>query len=737
MKIRGRTMRALVVASLGLAYATSATVARAGDDDDLAELLSENVVSGASRAEEIASDAPATTTTITAKDIRRYGIRSIAEAINFLGMGLVTQNPLHSVEVGGRGVLLTADYGNHVLLVVDGHVFNEPWDGTAYFEQGAAIPMELVDHIELVLGPGSVLYGGNAMFGVVNVVTKKPASYKGVHVIGEVGASPQQGLNGAFTSFAPGDLGKSYRVATGIGHELTLFGKPAQLTAQAELYRQDGPSFQFAPQAVTNDDGTPANVGRRAPLGVWGGRTNAQYSTSVPALYSRLVWGDVTVAARLASYTRRTPYVNGFNQTVSDFDEPRSFERDRWISLDVQHRGRPSSKLTTMVRAYADLYDYHQEGFSSRGSDCAIPSDGRCLQTTDGRSRWFGLELQGQYEWHGDDRLTTMFGVDGRVRDLGGQVDSQDFDSGQFLGTVGKKYVTQLVGAAYVQQRYSPLAVVHLNGGLRFDNDPRGGDRLSPRAAVAVNAWRGGVLKTIYSEAFRAPTFYEALYEDATQQPNPALRSEVVRSLEATIEQKAGKHRFLMGAFRTWWQDMIFLQANPDQTYTYRNASSIDNYGYNARAEGGFGDLAYGFSVTGAYSRRSTPDGSTALPAAPQLYGNARVAYDLPGSLPTVALATSFVGKRPADRAFDGNFAVTPYAPAEVELRLTLSDRIPGLRDLSYRLSGTYATASHSPYVAGPTQSVDPATVGPRPFAQLAPVNRFTTFLTLQYDFSL
>lgn len=740
MKNRPRLLRALAVAASALLHLTAATPSRAssgGNDDELAELLSENVVSGASRSDEIASDAPATTTTITANDIRRYGIRSIAEAINFLGMGLITQDPLHSVEVGGRGVLLTADFGNHVLLVVDGHVMNEPWDGTAYFEQGAGIPMEIIDHIELVLGPGSVLYGGNAMFGVVNVVTKRPASYQGVHAVGEIGASPEHGRDGAFTSFAAGDLGKSYRIGTGIGHELTLFGKPLQLTAQAELYRQDGPSFDFAPQTVTNDDGSPKNIGKRAPLGVWGGRTHHQYTTTVPALYSRLVWGDVSVAARAAQYDRTTPYVNGFNQTLSDFDEPRSNERDRWVSVDIQHRGRVGHKLTTLTRAYADLYDYRQHDFVSEGGDCAIATDGRCFQRVTGRSRWLGLELQAQYDWIGDERLTTMLGVDGRVRDVGGQVDVQDYDSGKPAGTIGKKYLTELVGAAYVQQRYSPVPFLHLNGGLRYDADPRGGSRLSPRAAVAVNTWRGGVMKAIYSEAFRAPTFYESFYEDAKQRRAADLGSEVVRSVEATIEQKAGRHRFLMGAFRTWWKDMIFLEAIGDDTYMYRNAASIDNYGYNARAEGAVGDLSYGFSLTGAHTRRSTPDGTEALPTAPQLYGNARVAYDLPGGLPTVALATAFVGKRPADRAFDGNFGKTPYAPAQAELRLTLSGRVPGLRDLSYRLVGTYVTAAHSPYVAGPTQAVDPETPDPRPNAQLAPVNRLTTFLTLQYDFSL
>ena len=730
--------RAALVAGLCAAQLVASRAANADDEDDLAALLSENVVSGASRTNELASDAPATTTTITAEDMRRYGIRSIDEAINFLGMGLITQNPLHSVEVGGRGVLLSGDFGNHVLLVVDGHVLNEPWGGTAYFEQGAAIPMELIDHIELVLGPGAVLYGGNAMFGVVNVVTKRPASYKGAHIIGEVSASPQQGRGGSFTSFAPSDLGTSYRIATGIGHELQVLGKPFQISVQAELYRQNGPSFEFGPQAGTTSEGAPRSFGDRslAP-GVWGGRTHEQYTTTLPTLYGRAVWGDFAISARLASYQRRTPYVNGFNQVVSDFDEPRSLEHDRWASLDVQYRKHLTTKLSVMARAYADVYDYHQVMFDSQGENCASPVLGRCLTNVLGRSRWVGVELQATYDWRGDERLTTLFGVDGRLRDIGGKNSSYDADTGAFGGNVGEKYLTELAGAAYVQQRWSPVDVLHLNAGARFDMDPRGGNRLAPRAAAAIDAWRGGVLKVVYAEAFRAPTFYEAFYEGPGQRSPVGLRSETVRSLEATVEQKVGRHRFLMGAFRTWWRDMIYLETLEDGSLQYVNAASIDNFGYNARAQGAFGNLHYGLSVTGAYSRRNTPDGTEALPVAPQLFGNARLAYDFPGALPTVALATSLVGKRPADRAFDGGFAVTPVASAQVDLRLTLSDRFPGIPELSYRLSANYVTSSRSPYVVGPTQTGEADASGARPSAELAPINRLNTFLTLQYDLSL
>jgi len=727
--LRGQV--ALVLASLGLAAVPSR--AFADDQQDLERLLNEDIVSGPSKSPEIASDAPATTSTITAADIRRYGIRSLDEAINFLGMGLVTQNPLHSVDIGGRGVLITSDFGNHILLVLDGHVMNEPWDGTAYFEQGAAIPIELIDHIELVLGPGSVLYGGNAMIGVVNVITKRAASYAGVHLIAEGGASPAQRKGGSFSSFAFRDLGTSERLAVGIGHEFTLFGKAAELTAQAEYYGQNGPSFEWGPQSVSNEDGTPTNFGPRTPLGVWGGRTRREYSTSVPAILTHLSIGDLSIFVRAAEYRRTTPYTNGFNQNIGDFDEPRSYERDRWVSMDIQYRASLARRLTLLVHAYADVYAYVQPLYVSQGSDCASATDGSCLQTTLGRSQWGGTELQVERHWTGDDRVTTMLGFDGRLRHVGGEVDTAEADTGRLVGVLGRRDVFEPVWAAYVQQRFSPVSDVHINGGLRYDSDPRGGDRLLPRLATAIDIWTGSVVKVVYSEAFRAPTFYEAYYESAQQRASPDIRSEGVRGIESSWEQKIGGHRLLLGVFRTWWADMISLVANPDGTYQSRNISSIDNYGYNARADGALGDFRYGLSVTGAKTRRNDAGGAQLLPVAPQFSGNFRLSYDLPGALPAVAFAGTVVGARPADRAFDGNFAKTPYAPISFELRATFSERVPGLPSVSYRLGATFVTASQSAYVAGPTQMAETSTQ----LAELAPINRFTVFGTLQYDLPL
>jgi hypothetical protein len=135
-------------------------------------------------------------------------------------------------------------------------------------------------------------------------------------------------------------------------------------------------------------------------------------------------------------------------------------------------------------------------------------------------------------------------------------------------------------------------------------------------------------------------------------------------------------------------------------------------FGVNASLEGGDETWSYGLSITGARTRRITPEGESPLTVAPQVFGNARISYDLL-----------------ADRALDGGFPVQPKASANVEGRLTISGDVPVLEGLNYRLAGSVASAAFNPYVAGPNQSVGPDGAE----AELTPINRLTIFLTLEY----
>jgi outer membrane receptor protein involved in Fe transport len=708
----------LLVASALLGWAGNAA---ADGAPDLEAALEQPVVSAASKTAEAASTAPATATIITAEDLRRYGVHSLDEAINFLSMGMITQNPLHSVDVGARGVLLTADYGNHVLLLVDGHVMNEQWGGTAYFERGAAVPFELIDHIEVILGPGSVLYGSNAMLGVINIVTKRAKDYEGVHLIGEAEVH-------------------SLRGGAGAGSTFKLFGEPGEVTFQAEYYTQRGPTFAFGPQLG----------------GAWGGEADDSYWTQIPAGYLRVVLGDFEASFRAATYKRGTPYVNSFNQFSGDFDDPDGYELDRWLSADLKHRAHIGQVMTLTSRVYADTYDYQQYLTSTNPDECLPGQDQGCRTGLIGVSRWIGAELQTNFDWFGSGMLTTMIGVDGKLRRVGSRQDAVDLVTGENPGSFGSYEQDERAVAVYGQQTFNPVPWLGLNGGLRYDLDERFGSSLSPRAAVSVSPWQGGTLKAIYSQAFRAPSSYESFYVDPDYQvASDELRPETVRSVEASVEHRFGSHRIMAGVFRSWWYDMVFLGSlSPAELQTaisagelvpgstegvvFRNAAQIDNWGFNAGAEGSLASrrLHYGINVTGAQSRRDVAgDDLTAqeLPVAPQFFGNARLAYQLPGNLPTLGLVVRWTGKRPADRAFDGAFTPRPYAPPQIELKGTVSGDVTFVKGLSYRVTGGYAFAAEAPYVAGPVQAATPE----QPAAELAPVEQFKASVGLQYDFDL
>ena len=115
----------LLALRLAVMVLTISSSARAQDTSDLRGLLDEPVISTASNVAEMGSTAPATSSTITARELRTYGIQSLDEALNFLSLGMLAENQLSVPELGARGVLFHSDYGNHVLVMINGIFFND------------------------------------------------------------------------------------------------------------------------------------------------------------------------------------------------------------------------------------------------------------------------------------------------------------------------------------------------------------------------------------------------------------------------------------------------------------------------------------------------------------------------------------------------------------------------------------------------------------------------------------
>jgi outer membrane receptor protein involved in Fe transport len=721
--------RALLFAALALA----SRVSRADDASDLEGLLEETVVETASKSATESSVAPAISTTLTAEDMRRYGIHSLDEALDFLSLGVVTSKPLSTVDVGGNGVMLTGDNGSHFLLLVNGHAVNEPLFGIARYDRGAAIPFEMIDHVEVILGPGSVLYGSNAMLGVINVITKRAKDFHGVHAVAE------------------SEIGKSYRIGVGAGYEL---GRSSELTIGLEYYRQSGPAFFFEPQ----DLGVDSTRGRKYQFtlngprdGVWGGAPGTHYGAEVPSLLARFRAGDFEVGFHVKTFKRYAPYsaTRDFN-AFAFFDDPNSYELDRHAWIDATYKKTLSPIVHVSIRAYSDTFDYQRYDDTSYGGSCYFALEACRLHVT-GASRWAGTEVQSSFDWLHDARLVTLLGVDGRARYTRGKYDTTDLVTGKLLASsYGVVHGDDEILGAYLQQTWQPVPWLGFNAGGRLDEDPRFRPVASPRFAASGQVWKGGTLKAIYAEAFRSPSWGETSYSSLNQIVARDLVPETVRSLTGSFEQKFGPHRALFAAFRSRWNNMIELHVlNVEEIAAaeragellinqgtadvqYRNVASVDTYGFNAALEGVFKEsgLRYAVNVTGAQAsvnEAGTPQHR--LPVVPTFYGNARASYDLPGAWPTVALALHWLNRRPGDRAFDSDFPVPPYVPPQLEARATLSGPMPLLSGLSYRVSADVAVSDRAPYVIGPGQSGNDT-----PTWRLAPVDSFRTTVGLQYD---
>jgi len=128
----------------------------------------EPVVVTAARASQPIADVLADVTVIGADEILRSGVQSLAELLQ-------RQPGVEIVQNGGpgsvSGALLRGANRGQTLVLVDGLRVSSSTSGTTPLE---AIPLDQIDHIEILRGPSSSLYGADAIGGVVQVFTKHP-----------------------------------------------------------------------------------------------------------------------------------------------------------------------------------------------------------------------------------------------------------------------------------------------------------------------------------------------------------------------------------------------------------------------------------------------------------------------------------------------------------------------------------------------------------------------------------
>jgi iron complex outermembrane receptor protein len=136
-------------------------------------------VYGASRFEQKQTEAPSFVSVITGDSIRKHGYRNLADILRSISSFVVISDRNYNY-IGVRGFGRTGDYNSRILVLIDHHRINENVYNA--FDPGNGFPLDvdLIDRVEVIRGPGSSLYGSDAFFGVINIITKNGNHIGGV-----------------------------------------------------------------------------------------------------------------------------------------------------------------------------------------------------------------------------------------------------------------------------------------------------------------------------------------------------------------------------------------------------------------------------------------------------------------------------------------------------------------------------------------------------------------------------
>src|ERR1700723_1880467 len=173
------------------------------------EDLMDMQVTSVSKKEQKLSQVAAAIFVITQEDIRRSGATNIPDLLRMVPGLDVAQINGNTWAISARGFNL--QFANKLLVLIDGRAVYSPLFGGVNWDT-QDVPLEDIERIEVIRGPGGTIWGANAVNGVINIITKRAGDTHGALVSGGGGTTGQSLGTVQYGGNFGGD--RSYRIFT-------------------------------------------------------------------------------------------------------------------------------------------------------------------------------------------------------------------------------------------------------------------------------------------------------------------------------------------------------------------------------------------------------------------------------------------------------------------------------------------------------------------------------------------
>lgn len=470
------------------------------------------------------SDAPSAVSIVTAQDIHDYGYRTLAEILSSMRGLNVTNDRIYEF-LGGRGFGRPGDYTGRIMLLIDGVQANDNVYNQSYLGTDGLLDTEIIDRVEYVSGPGSVSYGNNAFYGIINVITKKGKSVDGA----EAGFS-----YGSYDS-RKGRLTYGNRLENGL-----------DLLVSASGFGSDGQNFHF-PEF---DDGNPANNN---------GNSRNQDRQHNHRLFGKIQgdhWRIETGYSDRNKHIPTAPYGSDFNVTQTYEDTSKFFSGQYHVNL--------SDDLKFSLQADYSDYFYH----------APIPNAG---------SLW--MEHSAGRHWNTDAKFAATWFQGQKI--VFGAAYRNDYQRKQTSPALRSDQEQQNI-SLYAQDEIALRDNLWINLGARYDYfTDDDGTELSPRAALIYQPAPEWSVRLAHSRASRTPTAFEKYYTDGgSALPNPKLDMEHVRATEFIVEKQWGSYaRLLTSVYHQTTDDPISSSPYSSGIIQFSNGRSTHAQGIEVEYE--------------------------------------------------------------------------------------------------------------------------------------------------------